>query len=127
MARKSVHNYHKQNSRDLDSIRMESIFHNPDSIVSDSFQFGIKRIKLFDIDSPTIKDINLLTSKVFVAITRDSLSLKNIDSLLKSELSRKKLNIVYGLKFESRGLETQKLEKINKHLSIFFIKLAYSR
>jgi nitrogen-specific signal transduction histidine kinase len=118
LARKSVHNYHKQNSRDLDSIRMESIFHNPDSIVSDSFQFGIKRIKLFDIDSPTIKDINLLTSKVFVAITRDSLSLEDIDGLLKSELSRKKINIIYGLTFESLGLETQKLKKINpSHLS----------
>jgi signal transduction histidine kinase len=118
LARKSVHNYHKQNSRDLDSIRMESIFHNPDSIVSDSFQFGIKRIKLFDIDSPTIKDINLLTSKVFIAITRDSLSLEDIDGLLKSELSRKKINIIYGLTFESLGLETQKLKKINpSHLS----------
>ena len=118
LARKSVHNYHKQNSRDLDSIRMESIFHNPDSIVSDSFQFGIKRIKLFDIDSPTIKDINLLTSKVFVAITRDSLSLEDIDGLLKSELSRKKINIIYDLTFESLGLETQKLKKINpSHLS----------
>ena len=113
LARKSVHNYHKQNSRDLDSIRMESIFHNPDSIVSDSFQFGIKRIKLFDVDSPTIKDINLLTSKVFIAITRDSLSLEDIDGLLKSELSRKKINIIYGLTFESLGLETQKLKKIN--------------
>jgi len=118
LARKSVHNYHKQNSRDLDSIRMESIFHNPDSIVSDSFQFGIKRIKLFDVDSPTIKDINLLTSKVFIAITRDSLSLEDIDGLLKSELSRKKINIIYGLTFESLGLETQKLKKINpSHLS----------
>jgi two-component system phosphate regulon sensor histidine kinase PhoR len=118
LARKSVHNYHKQNSRNLDSIRMESIFHNPDSIVSDSFQFGIKRIKLFDVDSPTIKDINLLTSKVFIAITRDSLSLGDIDGLLKSELSRKKINIIYGLTFESLGLETQKLKKINpSHLS----------
>ena len=118
LARKSVHNYHKQNSRDLDSIRMESIFHNPDSIISDSFQFGIKRIKLFDIDSPTIKDITLLTSKVFVAITRDSLSLEDIDSLLKSELSRKKINIIYGLTFKSLGLDTQKLKKINpSHLS----------
>ena len=118
LARKSVLNYHTQNSRGLDSIHIESIYHAPDSIVSDSFQLGVKWLKEFDIDSLNIKDIRLLTSKVFVSITRDSLSLKNIDSLLKLELSRKKLNIVYGLTFESLGLETQKLKKINpSHLS----------
>lgn len=118
LARKSVLNYHTQNSKGLDSIHIESIHHAPDSIVSDSFQLGVKWLKEFDIDSLNIKDIRLLTSKVFVSITRDSLSLKNIDSLLKLELSRKKLNIVYGLTFESLGLETQKLKKINpSHLS----------
>ena len=113
LARKSILKHTHTKSSDLDSIRIESVFHNPDSIVSDSIKFGVKWLKEIDVDSFNIKDITLLTSKVFISITRDSLSLKNIDSLLKSELSRKKLNIVYGLKFESRGLETQKLEKIN--------------
>jgi len=115
LARKSAFKYHQKNSRDLDSVHIQSIFHNPDSIVSDSFQFGFKWLKEFDIDSPNIKDITLLTSKVFVSITRDSLSLKNIDSLLKSELSRKNLNIVYGLTFESPWLKIQKLKEVNQN------------
>ena len=113
LARKSILKHTHTKSSDLDSIRIESVFHNPDSIVSDSIKFGVKWLKEIDVDSFNIKDITLLTSKVFISITRDSLSLKNIDSLLKSELARKKLNIDYGLTFESRGLETQKLKKIN--------------
>ena len=113
LARKSVLNYHKQNAINLDSTYIESIYLDSDSIVSDSFQFGVEGLKVFNVDSFNMKDITLLTSKVFISITRDSLSLKNIDSLLKSELARKKLNIDYGLTFESRELETQKLKKIN--------------
>ena len=113
LARKSVLNYHKQNAINLDSTYIESIYLDSDSIVSDSFQFGVEGLKVFNVDSFNMKDITLLTSKVFISITRDSLSLKNIDSLLKSELARKKLNIDYGLTFESRGLEAQKLKKIN--------------
>ena len=124
LARKSVLKYHEKNSEDLDSVHIESkipvesIFHKHDSIISDSIRFGFKWLKEFDVDSSYIKDFTLLTSKVFVSITRDSLSLKSIDSLLKSELSRKNLNIVYGLTFESRELETQKLKEINpSHLT----------
>lgn len=102
--------YPEKNTRDLDSIHIErdtpieNIFNNHDSI-----RVGFKWLKEFHIDSSYIKDFTLLTSKVFVSISHDSLSLKKIDRLLRPELSRKNLNIDYGLTFEGRGLRIQKL------------------
>ena len=74
---------------------------------SDSIQLGFKWRKGFNADSINEEDFSLLTSKVFVSITNDSLSLKHIDSLLNSELNRKKLNIDYNLSFDQVGSEIE--------------------
>ncbi len=50
-------------------------------------------------DSLNLSDIQLLTSKVVLSIKNDSLDLTKIDSLLKIELSRKKISIAYDLNY----------------------------
>ncbi|OUR92622.1 two-component sensor histidine kinase [Flavobacteriales bacterium 34_180_T64] len=80
---------------------------NQDS--SDSQQLAFKWRKGFNTDSINKNDISLLTSKVFISITNDSLSLKKIDSLLGTELNRKNLNIDYGLSFDSADTSVEYL------------------
>ena len=46
------------------------------------------------------KQIELLTSKVFISISHDSLDLKKIDSLLKFDLTEKKIDLDYTLNYE---------------------------
>lgn len=59
-------------------------------------------------------DFEMLTSKVIVSITNDSLRLEKIDALLKSELNRKHLNINYGLSFKNILDSIQRLNQIDK-------------
>jgi len=104
----------KSNPKDIeeDSL-LRNIVRNHNSVISDPIQLGFEWRKEFLSDSvSSINNFSLLTSKVFISITRDSLSLKNIDSLLKSELSRKSLNIDYGLIFKVPGVKAQKLNAI---------------
>jgi len=56
-------------------------------------------------DSINKAQFRTLTSKVVISLSSDSLSLKAIDSLLKIELSRKHLDIKYGLNY--RGFNGQ--------------------
>ncbi len=60
----------------------------------------LKRIVTSKQDSIKQQNYNVLTSKVIISMTQDSLDLKNIDSLLKIELSRKQLNLKYGLSYK---------------------------
>ncbi len=59
-------------------------------------------------------DFEMLTSKVIVSITNDSLRLEKIDALLKNELNRKQLNIDYGLTFETSLDSIQSINLINE-------------
>lgn len=81
----------------------------PDSI----FEFAHQKNNLpnadkaqFDVithlkpDSLNTAKFRSLTSKVVISLSRDSLSLKEIDSLLKIELLRKNLNIDYSLNYK---------------------------
>jgi two-component system phosphate regulon sensor histidine kinase PhoR len=46
------------------------------------------------------KNIDSLISKVIVSISRDTLNLKKLDSYLKDEFNRNKINVLYALKYE---------------------------
>ena len=92
---------------------IDGIYHSHDTIISDSIQLGFKWRKGFHADSISEKDFSMLTSKVFISITNDSLSLQNLDSLLKTELLRKNLNLDYGLTFKTRGKDLQKMNATN--------------
>jgi len=59
-------------------------------------------------------DFEMLTSKVIVSITNDSLRLEKIDTLLNRELNRKHLNIDYGLSFKNSLDSIQRLNQIDK-------------
>ena len=58
-------------------------------------------------------DFEMLTSKVIISITNDSLRLEKIDTLLKNELYRKHLNIDYGLSFKNSLDSIQRLNQID--------------
>lgn len=76
----------------------------------DSLKIKINELKQ---SNPNAKADNfkMLTSKVMISITNDTLNLKTIDSLLKQELSRKKIDIDYKLNFEAN---TNKLKPFDR-------------
>lgn len=59
----------------------------------------------------TLRPLNfeLLTSKVIISITQDSLELGSLDTLLANELHRKKIEMPYGLVFRPENGETKEL------------------
>lgn len=84
------------------------------SAPSDSINKSIKWLKGRATDSLLQDNFKMLTSKVIISMTADSLSLKGIDSLLKEELKRKQLTINYGLSF--KDLLSNTTEQINPNI-----------
>ncbi len=95
-----------------DSKRVSIIKSN----ASDSFSFE------YSSDKPKIlfknldgkkgnipKHMEMLTSKIVVSFTEDSLSLKRVDSLIHQELLRKDLNVTYGISYKNNWGKDQKL------------------
>ncbi|WP_111685213.1 sensor histidine kinase [Winogradskyella tangerina] len=69
--------------------------HNP--ISSDSFKIQIDQLKLND--SIDLKNISMLTSKVFISISNDSLDMAVVDSMFNDELNRKNIDLKHQLTF----------------------------
>lgn len=109
-----IENY-KASGHNLDSLNANhlkriSLLRSPqkDSILE--FNFKTKHSEtnkpVLDIignlkpDSLNTVKFRTLTSKVVISLTNDSLSLKEIDSLIKIELLRKNLNIKYSLNYQ---------------------------
>ncbi|SDR66505.1 two-component system, OmpR family, phosphate regulon sensor histidine kinase PhoR [Formosa sp. Hel1_31_208] len=72
------------------------------SISPKEFKQKLKEIKAnYETDSfkVDISGIEMLTSKIFISINNDTLDLKKIDSLFKSDLTRKNINLEYRLDF----------------------------
>ena len=57
----------------------------------------------------SVKNIEVLTSKIIVSFSNDTLDLKEVDSLFKVELNRKQIDINYALVFKSSKDKTQTL------------------
>lgn len=74
---------------------------------------GSKRNRPYDslVINDTLRPLNfeLLTSKVIISITQDTLELSSLDTLLASELHRKKIEMPYGLVFRPEDGETKEL------------------
>ncbi|MGC1472535.1 MAG: HAMP domain-containing sensor histidine kinase [Psychroserpens sp.] len=68
----------------LKKIRIDSLSHRP--IIGES--------------SSSEKELQTLTSKIIISMSTDSLSLKGIDTLLRSELLRKDINLKYTIKYK---------------------------
>lgn len=58
--------------------------------------------------SDSLNGFQLLTSKVVISITNDTLQLQTIDTLLRAELNRKMIDIDYGLSFKNNQDSIQK-------------------
>lgn len=76
-------------------------------ITSDSTQKSVKWLKGNVNDSLSKVDFEMLTSKVVISMTNETLSLKAIDILLIAELNRKNLAIAYGLSFKNNDEDAQ--------------------
>ena len=79
----------------------------PDSFLlsmRDSHQFPRSRLKAIyknlHVDSSSQNHFRLLTSKIIMSLTSDTLLLKEIDHLLISDFNRKKLDITYFLSYK---------------------------
>ncbi len=70
-------------------------------------QFLIKNIDSKKGNIP--RHIEMLSSKIVVSFSEDSLSLKSVDSLIQQELLRKDLNVTYGISYKNNWGEDQKL------------------
>ena len=57
------------------------------------------------------RHLEMLTSKIVVSFSEDSLSLNSIDSLITEELKRKKINLNYGLYYKNSFGESKKLRE----------------
>ncbi|MEO1030230.1 MAG: HAMP domain-containing sensor histidine kinase [Bacteroidota bacterium] len=66
-------------------------------ISADSFKVKVDQFKLND--SIDLKNISMLTSKVFVSISNDTLDVKVVDSMLNNELQRKGIDLKSKLTF----------------------------
>ena len=88
-------------SKTLDSFNNDLETKNPHILKTkiDSFRF--------DVSNP----FELLTSKIVVSFSEDSLSLDSIDSLLLHELKRKDIPVLYGLSYNSYWNKNQKLRE----------------
>ncbi len=110
------------NFRSLDSININNIegvtvlkSNNLDSMLncdvnwlrsnfSDSLQVNLEHLN-FNKDSTRFKDIELLTSKVVLSLKRDVFDIKTVDSLVKVELQRKKINLKSKLTFYENSID----------------------
>lgn len=72
-------------------------------------------LKLDHVNPDKIKEINVLTSKIIVSISNDTLNLSEIDSLFKGELSRKQIDVnyqlIYHLDLKNTNTEADSLSK----------------
>jgi len=71
--------------------------HKPVSL--DSIKATLRNTKQVR-DSSDISNLEMLTSKIVISITNDTLNLKKIDGNLKSELSRKNISVDYQLNYK---------------------------
>jgi len=67
------------------------------------------------IDSTLQKDFRMLTSKVIISLTNDSLLLEEIDTLLINEFKRKKLDIEYSLSYQDPSNKTKILNNFSHY------------
>ncbi|MGY8934315.1 MAG: sensor histidine kinase [Flavobacteriales bacterium] len=70
------------------------------------------KIKYFDsLNGNFPKHFEMLTSKIIVSFSEDSLSIGLIDSLIQQELKRKDISVIYGLSFTSKWNMNQQIRE----------------
>jgi len=82
-------------------------FLQTDSISKNQWPKGL------EISQTSKDDIKILTSKIIVAISNDTLNLSKVDSLVKLELKRKNISVDFYLDYKKSGVYTEQI-KTNK-------------
>ncbi|WP_242202787.1 sensor histidine kinase [Aestuariivivens insulae] len=97
--------------KNIDSVIDITHGGNSNSTWRTTRQIAVEHAVDFDLDSIlNFKDFRNLTTKVIISMTKDSLKLETIDSLLHKDLLRKQIDVDYGITLESAFSETQKLK-----------------
>ncbi|WP_353779613.1 ATP-binding protein [Winogradskyella sp. 3972H.M.0a.05] len=109
----------------------DSLRHPSDSIIKalrfgafetseDSLKTSIQHYKI-NTDSLRVSNFKMLTSKVIASANDDALDIELVDTLLKSELNRKKIDIQYHIsyddpfvRFNNKTLDNKAIENIDK-------------
>jgi signal transduction histidine kinase len=99
--------------------------HGEKSITPEEFKKRIQEIKATrtsDSASFDIQNIEMLTKKIVISITNDSLDIKHVDSLLKVDLKRKNIDLEYTLVYNNQHTDSLHLNSIHyskshEHLS----------
>jgi len=86
-------------SKDLDSLNFEFNTNDPQVIYKN----------IDSLKGTLPKHFEMLTSKIVVSFSEDSLSLGIVDSLIQKELKRKDINVTYGLSYKNHWGKYQKL------------------
>ncbi len=97
---------------EVDTI-MEHLYQDESNNEWYSNRVILKKTSNDSIHFLNIDSFKTLTSKVLISMTRDSLKLDKIDSLLHNDLKRKQLNIVYGLTFKKDSATIKKVGDFN--------------
>lgn len=82
-------------------------------ISADSFKLKMKELKQQHPDAK-IGDFKMLTTQIMISISNDTLNLKVIDTLLKNEFNRKKIDIDYNLNY----IDTKKKTALGKDIIV---------
>ena len=69
------------------------------------------------LDSASINDIKVLTSKVIISLSQDSLNLASIDTLIKQEILRKNVSISFSLSLKTNKDEPELYNEISDNTS----------
>ena len=89
------------------------VFKQVHEIIPRNRQAIIKQFNNPETDSLLHDNFKMLTSKVIFSMTNETLLLKDIDTLLVTELNRKNLSLEYGLSFKNHIDEFQYINKEN--------------
>ena len=106
---KSVYINDSSHSNNISIIRSNGIDSLKFDVDSNEIPF---RIKLSDSTNFSLpKHFETLTSKIIVSFSEDLLSLNSLDSLIQQELTRKNIQVAYGLSLTSEWNKKQQLRE----------------
>ena len=105
----AINNVEAIKLNDSSKFREISVIGNLENIKSECND-SLKQ-QLTGLDYKTRNPFEALTSKIVVSFSENSFSLSKVDSLLKAELDRKKIDISYGLRRQSNWEGKQELRE----------------
>lgn len=100
-----------KNLSSISEINKDSLFQLLDSTNRGFQTFTLKH---YSNDTLGVENLKMLTSKVIISLSNDSLPLNQIDSLFKVSLDLKNIPLKYNLEYKDLAQDTTKIEWISR-------------